>query len=87
MKKQMLIPRNILDVDGKLAYSESLRSWNIIRLKKELVKEFPQLSEKRSKFSYKLVYSRNLKAFERTLKKIKDKDSLPILLFLYKDKE
>lgn len=85
INKRPLIPRTILDVDGKLSYSESLRSWNTIRLKKDLVNEFPQLSEKRANFSYKLVYSRDLKAFEAILKNFKEKDNLPILLFLYRD--
>ena len=87
MDKRILTPRNLIKINGKLSYSESLQSWNTIRFKKELVKEFPQLNEKRSKFSYKVIYYRNFSEFEKAVKDLKNQksESLPLLLFLYKD--
>jgi len=85
-QKRPLVPRNVFEIQGKLSYSESLQAWNTLRFKKELVKEFPQLSEKRSKFSYSLVYYRTLEEFEKAIKQLKeDKTNLPILLFLNKE--
>ena len=59
MEKRTLTPRRIIDVEGKLAYAEGFQSWNLLRLKKEIVNEFPQLKEKRSAFSYRLAFFRS----------------------------
>jgi len=58
-----------------------------LNLKKELFAEFPQLQEKRAKFSYKLVYHRDPKEMEKMVKEMaKEKAGvMPMLLFLYKD--
>ena len=89
MDKKALIPRNIFQIKGKLSYSESIGAWNTIRFKKELIKEFPQLSEKRSNLSYQIVHYRNYGEFEKAIKELKEqKDAiLPILLWLYKEME
>lgn len=85
--KKTLIPRTKIDSEGKIAYSESFQAWNTIKLKKELFSEFPQLKEKRSKFSYQLTYFRNCKELEKEIKLLiqKEKEVMPLLLFLYKD--
>ena len=71
---------------GQVAYSESFQAWNTLKLKKELFAEFPQLQEKRSKFSYKLIYHRDPKEMEKMVKEMaKEKNVMPMLLFLYKD--
>ena len=87
MTKKPLTPRSIIKVEGKLSYSESSQAWSIIRFKSELVKEFPQLKEKRSNFTYKLVYYRNIEELEKAIKKLKkDKDGvLPLTMFLCKE--
>jgi len=85
MERKSLIPRNVIEILGKLSYGESLGAWNTIRFKKELVKEFPQLEEKRSKFSYKVVYYKDLKGFEKTLKEVKREGNLPLLLWVFKE--
>lgn len=87
MEKRTLIPRSIIKVKGKLSYSESLGAWNTIRFKKELVKEFPQLAEKRSKFSYQIKFCRDVKEFESMLKEIKKGENMPMLLWVYRDVE
>jgi len=85
-EKTTLIPRVVIESKGKLSYSESSQAWSIIRFKQELIKEFPQLREKRSKLSYNLNYCRNYEEFEKlTRQLIKNREALPILLFLRKE--
>jgi len=86
MKKQTLTPRKIIEVDGNLYYDGNSQAWSIIRLKQELVKEFRQLREKRSKFNYRILFYRTYEEFEKAMKDIiKNKDVLPILMFLEKE--
>ena len=82
-----LIPRTKVESEGKVAYSESAQAWNVLKFKKDLVSEFPQLKEKRSKFSYRLVYHRDSKEFEKAVKKLvrEEKSVMPLMLWLYKD--
>jgi len=53
--RKPLAPRKVINVKGKVHYSESNQAWNVIQLRKEIIQEFPQLKEKRSKFAYKMV--------------------------------
>jgi len=87
MQNKPLTPRTKIDSEGKIAYSESFQAWNTLKIKKELFSEFPQLKEKRSKFSYKLVCHRDAKELGKEVEEIiKDReDALPMLLFLYKE--
>ena len=85
MEKKKLVPRKVVNSEGKISYSESLQAWNTIRLKKEIIKEFPHLSEKRSKFSYQILFYRDIKEFENMLKNLKKEESMPLLLWLYKE--
>ncbi len=88
LNKNPLLPRRIINVKGKLHYSESNQAWNIIKLKSEFLNEFRQLKEKRSKFSYEIVFGRTEEEMIEAIKKIiNDKTLMPILMFLYKDKE
>ena len=84
MEAQILRPqRNVIEIKGKLIYTESIGAWNSIRFKKELINEFPQLKEKRSAFSYKMTFYQEYKELEKAIRKIKrDGEALPILLFL-----
>jgi len=46
------------------------------------------LKEKRSKFSYEMIFGRTEEEMIEAIKKIiSDKTLMPILMFLYKDKE
>jgi len=85
MDKRTLIPRTIIDVEGKLAYNEGFQAWNTIRLKKELFNEFPELKEKRSKFSYKMIYFRTYEELEKVIKKLKKSEIMPVLMWLFKE--
>jgi hypothetical protein len=79
-------PRVKIQSDGKVYYNESFQAWNTLKLKKELFAEFPQLMEKRSKFSYELEYYRDPEKFLEKVKKIiKEDKSLPLLIWLYKE--
>ena len=88
MEAQTLRPqKNAIEIKGKFSYSEGIRAWNIIRFKKELINEFPQLKEKRSAFSYKMTFYQEYKELEKAIRKIKrDGGALPVLLFLCKEK-
>ena len=70
-------------------YDEKSQAWGLIRLKSEIVREFPQLSEKRSKFSYELKYYRKIEEFEKLVKDLKKKkvEALPVLVWMFKEKE
>lgn len=84
--KKPIFPKNNIEVEGKIIYSEGNQAWNIIKLKKEILTEFYQLKEKRSKFSYNMAYYRTYEELERAIKELKKKGtSLPFLVFLYKD--
>ena len=88
MERKTLIPRSILEIEGKVAYGEGFQSWNLIRLKKEFIEEFPQLKEKRSSFSYKMVFCREYKQILKTLKNLSaEGEQMPVLMFLYREKE
>ena len=87
MKRKPLQPKTIIDIDGKLAYAEGFQSWNVIRLKKEIVDEFPQLKEKRSTFSYRLLFSRTYEDLLNAIKKLKDEEVMPMILWMYKESE
>ena len=88
MESQILRPkRNTLEIKGKLSYGESNRSWNTLRFKKELLNEFPQLKEKLSKFSYKMVFYQEFNELEKVIRKFnRDGEAVPILLWLVKEK-
>lgn len=89
MEGKILQPtRNILDIKGKIAYGDSSQSWSNIRLKKEIVNEFPALKEKRANFSYNLIFYRSYNELEKAIKKMRrQKVPLPLLLFMIKESE
>ena len=84
--RQPLAPRKIINVSGKVHYNESSQAWSTIKLKSEFLNEFQQLKEKRSKFSYEMIFGRTEKEMVEAVKKITgDKTLMPVLMFLYKD--
>lgn len=87
MVKKTLTPRKFININGKLYYNESMQAWNKLKLKKEILDEFPELKEKRSIFSYDMIYHRNKEELEKELKRLaKEKiEVMPILLWLYKE--
>ena len=87
MEAKILQPsRNVLDIKGKIAYGDSSQSWSNIRLKKEIVDEFPTLREKSSKFSYNMLFYRNYNELEKAIRRMKrQKMPLPLLMFMIKE--
>jgi hypothetical protein len=60
----------------------SSRSWNMIRLKKEILDEFMQLRDRRLKASYRMVFYRDPVELFLAMEKIMDaNEDLPILLY------
>lgn len=86
MDMQVLRPiHDILEAKGKMYYEEGAQAWSLMRLRKELLLEFPQLKEKRSDFYYKAVLFNSYKILEKALKEMQKKDEpVPLLLFFYK---
>lgn len=85
MERKTLAPRKIINVKGKMHYNESNQSWGKIILKREIVDEFPQLKEKRSTFSYKLMFFRTHEELLNTIKKLNDKEVMPMIFWMYKE--
>jgi len=83
--KGSLVARTSVESEGKVAYSESSQAWSVLRLKKGLVSEFPQLKEKRSKFCYRLVYYRDLEELKKAVGGIDKNEGMPMLLWLMRD--
>jgi len=67
--REPLAPRRIINVKGKVHYSESGQAWNTIKLKTEFLNEFQQLKEKRSKFSYEMIFGRTEDEMVEAIKK------------------
>lgn len=88
METKVLQPKkSTLDIKGRISYTEADQAWNMIKLKKELLNEFSDLKEKRSKFAYQMLFYRTYAELEKLVKKMKKEESaLPILLFLEKER-
>lgn len=88
MESQFLKPRKrIISAKGKLYYSESFSAWNSLRFRKQLLDEFPQLKEKRSSFSYKMVLYTDYLELDKSFRKLRrDKEAIPILMWIVKEK-
>jgi hypothetical protein len=78
-----LTPRTKVEIEGPVHYSESFQAWNVLKLKKELFSEFPQLKEKRSKFSYKLTYCRDSKELDKEINS--NEDGTVFILRIFKE--
>jgi hypothetical protein len=74
-------------IEGKLLYSERDQSWNIIRFKKELLKEFPQLNEKRMTFGYKMVISKTKEEIKKVMSEFEENGAIPILLVFNREEK
>jgi len=88
MEAQILRPqRNRLEIKGRLSYLESTHSWSLMNLRKAVIEEFPQLKERISAFTYKMVFYHEHEQLEKFIKKLKrEGEALPILVWLVKEK-
>jgi len=68
-------------VTGKLFYEEAARAFVLIRLKRRIIQEFPQL-ESNLGWSYQLEYHRTK---EQTIKRIENGE-IPLLVYIYPTK-
>ncbi|MBT3577274.1 hypothetical protein HOA55_01985 [archaeon] len=85
MERKPLTPKTVIDIEGKISYAESFQSWNMLRLKREIVEEFPILKEKRSSFSYRLMFCRSHEDLMKMVKGLKSEAVMPLVLWMYKD--
>jgi len=80
--------KETVEIKGKLFYSDSDQAWNLIRIKKELLHEFPHLKEKDIEgLVYYMKLYRNygeLKQFVESLEK--SSATIPIVLFIGQEK-
>lgn len=73
-------------IKGKLSYGEGNRAWNIIRFKKDLLLEFPQLKERREKFCYKMIMHRSFKELKKAIREMENKEeAIPIFLWFFRE--
>ena len=85
--KIYLRPGKFINTWGKLAYGESSQAWNVLRLKKEILTEFPQLKEKVSQLFYNIMFIKDYKVLiNHLLKMEKDNMPLPLLVWFFKGK-
>lgn len=82
-----LRPKDTLNIVGKMSYKETVHSWNVINLRREIIDIFPQLKEKRGNFGYSMYYNRSSKELKKILDNLEKKDLVPILLLLGRVKE
>lgn len=79
--------RDPIKTNGKVSYWEGQQAWSIIRLKQEILQEFPQLKEKSCPVGYQLRFYREFDELEKALKEIKKTSGVPPVLFwFFKDK-
>jgi hypothetical protein len=85
MARMILTPwTGSISVEGRISYNESAQAWNILRLPKEIMNDFPVLKKKRAKLSFRMEHVRNIENLKARVKKIEEeKKPIPILLYLY----
>ena len=64
-----------------MSYNDSVRAWNILRLKKEFLQEFQQLKNRQEQFSYEMLVFYNYEELEKTIKELKNTGKVPPVLF------
>ncbi len=89
MKKSYLRPyrKNKQAIQGKLCYNESVRAWNVLRLKKELLEEFTDLKDKTTRFTYEMLLFYDYERLQKHLDSLKEQGEAPPLLFWFKKEE
>ena len=75
-----------LIVNGRLIYNEANRTSSIIRLKKKIIKEFPDLKRKK-KMLYQFEFCRSYEKTIDRIKQMQERDQgIPFLIFFYAEK-
>jgi hypothetical protein len=88
-KEVPILPRrDAVKIKGNLLYNESAQAWSIIRLKKEVLNEFPELKDKRGNFQYTMVIPHAGQEIDQQfLENIKSQKVVPIFLSFSKIKD
>ena len=79
--------RESLRIKGKLSYSESDQAWNLLRLKKEILHEFPYLKNKQGEFIYLMKLHRSHEELRKELDSLQKSSVVPIILFIGQEKQ
>jgi hypothetical protein len=89
MDEQILKPRrNKIEIRGDISYRESTHCWSLLNLRKGIIEQFPQLKERASPLGYKMILFQEYPDFFKEVEKIrKNKEVIPILMWLIKKKE
>jgi hypothetical protein len=79
--------RETLRIKGKLSYCESDQAWNLLRLKKEILHEFPHLKNKQGDFIYLMKLHHSYDDLREELDVLQTESPVvPIILFIGKEK-
>ena len=70
-------------ITGKLSYHDASHSWCVLRIKKELLNEFPDLRDRSSKFTYKITLLSSFEGVEDHVRRIKERGGTPPMLFWF----
>ncbi len=75
------------EITGKMCYSEHHRSWSVLRFRKDIIKELPQLMDRTTECSYKIIFHPTYKELEKAIRKMKrDKIPVPAMMMFMKEK-
>jgi len=78
--------RDKIIIKGKISYQESTHAWSLLNLRKNIIEQYPQLRERRSKFGYKMIFFHEQEELEKTIKEIKkNQEPIPILVWLMRE--
>ncbi len=82
--KSILTPKiNPLILNGSVYYNDKEHCNNIIRIKRDLIKEFSQLTDKGNSLSYQMELYRNTKEIIERIYELGKEGKIPILLFFH----
>lgn len=68
--KTLLPLKETAEFSGKLSYAEGSRAWHVIRLKKDILREFPQLKRRDKEFGYKIVIYRKYEELKKAIEEM-----------------
>lgn len=75
-----------LEAKGVVSYDNNARCWNTIRVRKNFIKQFPQLKQRRTQFSYKMIFYASYEELKKAVERMeKSRKALPILLYLVQE--
>ena len=75
-----------VELEGKMIYNESQRAWGVLRLRKEIISEFPQLKERRKKIGYRILFCRDIAELDKQMEHIKKNIGIaPMLVWFVKE--